>query len=363
MKIGILTFHDADNYGAVLQAYALQEVIKQMGYVVEIIDYKQENIIENYKIIAIKKNNIKAFIKSVISSIIKYKTRKEKKIKFTLFRNSYLDITKESFSDSSQITGFDVFIVGSDQVWNSEIIGGDKAYYLDFCTGNERKISYAASVGKDYLNNDEINNLIHNISEFDSISVREDSTAKLISELTGKSIPYVVDPTLLTDENIWNKFNSKKLVNEKYLFVYGMMGDKTVNEVAERMSKELDLEIVSINSSEVFKNKNVKLFNNASPEQFVSLIKHASFVVTNSFHGTAFSILFNKDFLTIPHKSRSSRMVSLLKNLKLEGRIVTNQNDFNEKNICEIDYSIPNNLLELERKKSQRFLKEALYEE
>jgi len=360
-KIGIITFHDADNFGAVLQAYALKETIKKVENDVEILNYKQPLILKSYRIIQINTNNLKSLIKSVLSSIIYLNIRISRKIKFSSFRNKYLDLSEEIYK-KSEIQGKDVYIAGSDQIWNGEITGYDNTFFLSFPRGTAKGITYAASLGKDMINDQEREFLNKNINNIDCISVREDSAVHILYGFTDKKISHVLDPTLLVEQSAWDKliidkYNHNK---EKYLLIYSLSFDIELLRVAELVSKKLNLKVLYINNS-IRRNKfGFKNIRTPSPEEFVTLFKNASFIVTNSFHGTAFSIIFNKDFITIPHKMRGTRMTSLLNLLKLEDRIITSSDQLTEDFILNIDYHIPNELLKLEKEKSFAFLKQSI---
>jgi len=361
MKTGILTFHQADNYGAVLQAYALQSAIEQIGNPVEIIDYKQSAIEKTYRIIKFNKSSKINFLKSSAANFWNYNSRVKKKKLFNNFRNDFLNISEKKFNSSNREMNYDTYIVGSDQVWNEEIIKNDKTFFLDFVNGNEKKIAYAASVGKDNLTSKEIKNLVSNISGFNFLSVREDDLVSNLNSRCNNTITHVLDPTLIADKVIWDKLpNFKRYENKKYLLIFRMVGDERVLDIAEAVAKRLDLDVYFISNKKLPIRKGFKNLRNVGPEEFINLHKNASFIVTNSFHGTAFSILFQKNFLTVPHKTRGSRMKSLLNLLKLENRIVENPNKINETFILDIDYKVTTKILEIEKEKSLKYLKSAL---
>ncbi len=368
MKIGILTFHDADNYGAVLQAFALKETIKKIEVDVEILNYKQPFIVNSHKVIVRYTQNIITLIKSIVSTLVYIYPRIIRKTKFNSFRSEYMDISKDTFYNSSDIKGKDVYIVGSDQVWNNDLTHNDKTYFLGFCQGQEKRIAYAASIGKDILTDDEKKYLKENIGNIEYISVREDSAVKIINEITGRDVAaHVLDPTLLADRCIWDELICTKKNKSNYLLVYRLSDNEEVLRTAELISRMLNIKVLYINNLVLSKNdlfrKNHYKFKDikaVSPSEFITLFKNASFVVTNSFHGTTFSIIFNKDFITVPHETRGTRMISLLRLLKLEDRLITNSNQLKNDYPLKIDYEIPNELLEREKKKSFAFLKHAI---
>lgn len=359
MKIGILTFHEANNNGAILQAYALQEVLSELSHDVEIIDYKQPYITEKYKLIRINKNSKKAFIRSIGSTILNFPNFYKKKKVFNQFRKEYINISKKSYFNGSEIDGYDAYVVGSDQIWNSDITGFDKTFYCHFSNFNAKNISYAASLGRENLNDNDISFIKENIKNFDSISVREDSAKKLISTLTNKSVELVLDPTLLIDSEKWLKFTNNS-TRDKYLLMYCVGKEGNTQEIAKKIARKLSLKIISVNDKFKINTHNIKNLDGIGPESFVDLFKNAEFVVTNSFHGTAFSIIFNRDFVVVPQKTGSTRMISLLNILNLTSRVIFNLDQIDDNYNLEIQFSVPNDILVVERNKSREFLVNSL---
>ncbi|MED4600761.1 polysaccharide pyruvyl transferase family protein [Paenibacillus validus] len=358
MKVGIFTFHDADNYGAVLQAYALQETVKFLTNDVEIVNYKQPYIIDKYKVVRINNSSLLKLIRSIISTLIRYKDTSRKKEAFNNFRKRYLNISEEIYKEKNEIKGYDIYISGSDQVWNPEITNFDEVFFLKF-SNEGRKISYAASIGRDEISEKEKDFLKNNIKNLDLISVREDSALKILNGLTENRVERVLDPTLLADTKIWDELICGKSANE-YLLVYTVGPIGNVMEIANYIAKKMGIKIINITDKIMIKKYNVKTLRDIGPESFVGLFKNATFIITNSFHGTAFSIIFNKDFLTIPHKTGGTRMIDLLNLLKLDARIINNQMKIDDYLEQKIDYTVTNKILNEEKEKSLEFLKNAI---
>jgi hypothetical protein len=362
MDIGILNFHDADNYGAVLQAYALKECVKMNtdNCRVEIIDYKSKNILKGSKIIQLTKTTPKIFIKSCISNFLYLGVKLCRKYKFEDFRRNYLDISNRVFWKGEDICGYDIYVVGSDQVWNCEITGYDQTYFLSFCGNESKTIAYAASIGREKVTEAEFRFIKNNINNIDRISVREFSAVSLIEKITEKNVQHVLDPTLLVDCSVWDKLVTKKTSIRNYILLYKLSDDPNILEIAAVISEKLNMEVWYINDS-IRKNKyGFKNIRRVGPIEFVELFRNASFVVTNSFHGTSFSILFRTNFVTIPHKTRGERMINLLRLLNLEDRLIKNSNQIGEQFKFSIDYSIPNEILKREKEKSLAFLINAI---
>ncbi len=360
MKVGILTFHRANNHGAVLQAYALQEIIRSMGHEVEIIDYKQENIAKNYRKIRINFTGLAPFIRSVASTAFHFRDFYLCEKNFNSFRKENLLISKESYDSLEKINGYDAYISGSDQVWNLKLTGYDKSFFLNF-DSKGKKVSYAASLGVDTLSIEDKEFIRKYIDNFDSISVREASAQDILSSLTTKKITRVLDPTLLADKQIWNKFVRENKYGE-YIFVYPLGPLKDLVRIASEISDRLGTKIMFLTARRIQTTLNKKHIRKKEicPSEFISLLYNAKFIVTNSFHGTAFSIIFNKDFVTMPQKETGTRMIELLRLLNLENRIITNKDNIDLIIKNRIDYRLTNEILNNEKMKSQDFLKKVL---
>ena len=367
MKIvGIISSHRVVNYGSILQAYALQYSIDKLGYKSEYIDYHPErtkmfNMLKNLKNKnkLLKKNPILCLAARIIifPSYLKrfYSLRKflKKHIKMTIKKyNKYDDLLNENFN-------YDVYCTGSDQVWNSEWNNGiDKPYYLSFVPDSIKKISYAASFGREELFNWEKEETKELLSKYSSISVREKSGLKILKELGIKNGQCVLDPTLLLNNEEWSKLTNNKFKNQKYILVYNLNRNKDIYNYAKELSKRTGLKIKYITYQLHDFYLPGKMYCNPSVEDFLSLFKYATYVVTDSFHGTAFSINFNKEFVVIYPKKFSTRLENILELFDLKDRI-DKRNSYNIIN-KKIDYNKINLKLEEERLKSIDFLKNSL---
>lgn len=324
MKIGILTFHCANNYGAVLQAYGLQEYLKNLGHEVYIIDYRPKYLLLPYKSFHcnLAKKNIKYWLRNLLVFLI----RKKRNMAFDVFRKSYLNIIK--FNLTKQENDFDIFFLGSDQIWNFEITGGDKIYLGDFLASKgKRLIAYGASVGSVLYVKEKTKVFQQQLSKFNLIGVREQSLKNFLSAFMPKgAIELTVDPVLLAGEKVYKKIVRKQRIKikEKYLLLFQLDYSSEAEEIAQKIANDKGLAIVKIlSSSESIKDR--KTISTASPELFLNYIISAEYIVTTSFHGTVFSILFKKNFNIISlNKSVSERMVNLLSVLELTDRLITN---------------------------------------
>lgn len=361
MKIAILTFHCALNYGAIMQTYGLQEYLKKIGHEVYVIDYRPEYLLKPYRIFNWRwsltlsvKRNIFLFIRTILVSLIRLKRKKS----FSQFTKKYINLCSLDFSNPE--SEFDAFIFGSDQIWNPLITNGfDNVYFGQFpAVKGKRLVVYAASAGNvEYIKSNK-KDFISLLSSYTEISVREKSLADFIcKQQEGKQVEVVVDPVLLVGKSIYERIASKEKMQKNYVLVFLLSNDMIFKnrKIAEFIAKAKGLEIVElVSASESLKTS--RLIDTASPERFISLFRDASYVVTSSYHGTIFSILFEKDF-TVVDSSASERMVNLLIALDLKERLAKNEEDVI---FGKIDYRQTNEHIKKMRLASQNFLEQAL---
>ena len=357
MKIGILTFHCAHNYGAVLQCYALQETLKSMGHDVEVIDYRPKYLVAPYKKFYINRfisGELIKTIKKIIREFLLFNIRFKRYYAFNHFIKTYFNLS-EKIQGNNIPSKYDVYIMGSDQIWNPCItLAFDDVYFGNFIfSKNDKKyIAYAASLGISSLNEDAKKYFQSALNNFNGIGVRESSMVKILQPLTNKKIEIVLDPTLLVNPKIWDNITKTPIIKGKYVLIYQVKGDENTKRIAELIAKEIGanvIELTAIISARFNKNK----LQYESPENFLGFIKNASFIVTTSFHGTAFSIIFNRPFYSISLGGNDTRVLSILKNVGLENRLIPK--DCSPK-FSEIDYSDVNINISKLRNKSKDFL-------
>ena len=358
MKIGILTFHCADNYGAVLQAYGLQEYLSSFGHEVYIINYKPKYLTAPYRAFRNEtpKGGIFIKLKYTFRNILIAPIRLKRNLAFRKFRKTFLNCINFDFNNTEN--NFDIFIFGSDQIWNPQITNGfDKIFFGDFSAIRGKKaISYAASAGS-IANINGISDkkyIQKQLSNFYAIGVREESLLKLLSP-TPCSL--TIDPVLLAGKDVFLNIANHH-INGRYLLLFQLYHDYKVEDIALKIAKEKGLPVVKINSSsESLKDKGI--ISNASPELFLSYLKNASYIVTSSFHGVAFSILFERNFTSVCLNTASGeRVYNLLQQLGLQNRITTLNGHKYETN--DIDYHTVKHLYEIFRDKSERFIHTAI---
>lgn len=359
-KISLITIFDVANFGTYLQSLATALSLQKMGADVEIVHYERpfKNTILLRRLFFVRELYYLYFWMRGFDGIL-----------FTLrcrkFVSKYTKITKPYFSIyqlKQHPPQAEIYMTGSDQVWNIDHNQGiDEAYYLSYAPAGKKKVAYAASIGQDSIPEKYKKRTKELLSQYDAISVREKRAVELLAEL-GITSTQVLDPTLLLNREQWMRFANKRLVKEEYLLVYSVEPteyDRKVSEVAKFIAKTKKLRIVSV--SNFGEEKHIpgcdEYYDFALPQNFLSLMAHASFVVASSFHGTAFAINFNRQFLTITPGAFSSRIASLLELTGLQERRINGISDLNESLICKtIEYESVNSVINNYREKSLCFI-------
>ncbi len=355
-KVGIITYHFAKNYGAVLQCYALQSFLQEQGFNVEIINYVSDKQTKNNDYI--KHGGIKALIKN--TCLIPFKAKmKNKYEKFEIFNLNYLNLTKRvsniaELKNLVKKSEYDVIISGSDQVFNPNIEDFDIAFLLPFKT-NALKMSYAASTGN--ASTADLVNIRKYIDDFDYLSIREKSDLDKFTPFFKKNISVVCDPVMLLSNKFWDDKLNDRIIKEKYLICYFLHKNLFEKEykLAKKIAKEKNLKLYVINArySKYSFYKNTIL--DAGPIEFVNLIRYSDFVCTDSFHGTLFSIIFNKNFMCFDTKENllDSRRLDLLNETKLQDNLQYIEDD---NYILNTNFSSASEKIDLIRKQANIFL-------
>jgi hypothetical protein len=321
MRIGILTIHAAYNYGAMLQAYATQTALIQLGHKVQIIDYYPKEVEESNLMEKMPKN-LKQLVKYLYARFnpnIQLKIRR-----FSSFRNR-MQLTPRYYDKKELYLNppdFDIYLVGSDQVWNMER-AFNPFWFLDFVNA-KKKVSYASSFGTSSIPPQYQNELKNQLNKFSAISTREADGVKIIKEATGLNATQVLDPTFLLSTDDWSSLAAKRQFAGEYILTYGFSKSKQFGELIKSVKERYKLPVVAIAIGSHYPYPVDKSFINTGPQEFVALFRDAKVVCTDSFHGLAFSIHFRKTFFSIPHLTRNSRLSSLLGLLDLKNRQFSN---------------------------------------
>lgn len=368
-KIGVVTFHRAENFGSVLQTYALQEFIKSIA--------AQNGQEIEYTVLDVQPTSQKALyciykkglsVANIIKNSVAFFYRKKlmgKQEKFRTFLNEYVHLS-ENYGTIDALyqtpPKYDYFISGSDQIWNVRSRDFEDYFYLDFAK-SAKKISYAASFGPleiDWKKYD-ANKYRELINEYDYLSTREIGSAKNVEILTGNIPEIHVDPTLLLDCAQWRNIQSNTNYKAgKYILLYCLEPSKAQLKIVKAISKKLNLPVVITkynNKNDIF-NSFVKKYE-SGPKDFLSLIDNAALVLTSSFHGTAFSLIYHKKFYVLNGKT-DNRIADILSKTNLLERSIESIEEIEKVDLQEVDFSTSKEFLQEQKEKSQTYLKTAL---
>ena len=391
MKIGIVTFVKCDNYGAELQAYALQKKLNLLGYDAEVIDLEKETgVIEGsfstYKNAIINRFKqyglIKGFYKIIELAKDKYNSRKAlienaDKVKerhriFECFFDDYIRHSDKFYTleevRNAQRLPYDVMIAGSDQIWNYMQTKYLDVFFLMMANRwGAKKISYAASFSISKLPKSKKGIYKKYLENMDSISVREITGIDIVKSCSDCNVTVVLDPTLLLNRNEWIEYIGKRNYlpeNKRYVVIYTLSGSHYIYSLAKRIAKSLGVDVINIKLgySKTDGDDNIVHINDAGPQEFISIFSHAAYVITDSFHGTAFSINFNIPFTTLlnPASNINSRALSILKLTGTESRLIYDDGTNKVPDTFKMDFNQINKIIENYREKSLIFLNDNL---
>ena len=390
MKIGVINYHFANNFGASLQCIALCEYLRKLGNDVIVIDYRPRYIREHQKPFPnpfyyakwgydeFNVSGIASQIKHAVIRgghiIIDYKDayqryKRNKVFEKYMIENQNLS-TQEYLSYKSLQTEFpkcDAYITGSDQLWNPTITHGqlDPAYFLMFAPYNSKKIAYAVSPCQ--LNADKHKEeLVKYLDNLTSISIREAEKKLDLEKIANRRIEICIDPTLLLDSKDYEKYErNDKLPNSEYILVYAFKDTKNpdlIQKIVKQAEHTFKIPVYDISLEKISLPSFVKKVDCVSPGNFISFIKNAKFIITNSFHGTAFSIIYRKEFCSVVKSITASRMSELMLSLELDDRLITEYNQVRVQKCFEnkVKYFEANACISEFREKSVSFLANSL---
>lgn len=346
MNVGLLTFHNAVNYGAVLQCYALSSFLRKNGCNVCVINYCNKDLLSCYKVFDrhrfFKRSSPLNMMHRFFTEVSLLPHRISRNVKFSRFVEEEFNLL---YPTSDNLSSLDLIVVGSDQVWNTKLTKGFDSYYWgNFKRANESKlISYAASV-EEFWNKEDDDVAKNLLCRFDAISVREAKAADRISKILSRDdVELSVDPTLLIDKNSWSKIAKAPSIRDPYILVYQVRPSERVCKIAKIVAEMLSLKIIYLSASVAGLNSHCCY--GASPQEYLGLFEHASFVVCSSFHGTVFSMIFEKPFISVKlNDGKDSRVESLLSKVNAKHRFLSECEEVNQLNnlmeVIKIDPSI-----------------------
>ncbi len=363
MKVDVITRHAITNYGSLLQAYATQKVIEELGYECEIVDYiRSDEAYQNHeKTLLRRKNNWNS---NVLKRALYLLVRQPESIiagkKFERERKKYLNLSrryssKEEIAENPPVA--DVYATGSDQVWGPTEDGTyDSNYCLSF-VGDAKKIAYAASFGHTEMTDELCDYFSKFLKSYSYITLREDSAVKIVESL-GLSAKQVLDPTLLFEKKFWENIVQRPKIDD-YVLVYQLHNNNRLNKYAEKVAKKKKLKLIRVSASLHQITRPGKMIFCPNIAEFLGYVKCAKLLITDSFHGTAFAINFNTPFVEVlPNNNTGTRNISILTLTGLSDRILKEEGIAIED--TPIDFTYANQILDSERMKSKKLLKEMI---
>ena len=368
MKVGLITYHSAYNFGSVLQAYATESVLNQLGCKTVVLNYRIPFQKKFYGLLGYGEGIIKAPLKKLFMLPLLPK-RIIRKHKFEDFI-SKMNLSKEinsPYEFNNNFKDFDLFVSGSDQIWNlhsNEFINSGKEYmdpYLLSFT-NKRKVSYASSIVN--MTDDELLSIKDKLEKFDYISCREQLAVERLNQIITKKASKVIDPTLLLSSENWGKLAQPNKIEKNYILYYSLKGYRYIRKdliKLSNLSEKYDMQVIALTPlAPVVHQKNVINFTDAGPVDFLTLIKNASLVVTDSYHGMLFSINFRKEFYYLKNVPGANfvRTDDVLSLLDLNSRIIKDVNLINIDN--KVNYGYTDQKLPVLREESINYLKNAI---
>ncbi|QXP66976.1 polysaccharide pyruvyl transferase family protein [Polaribacter sp. AHE13PA] len=378
-KIGIITIVHVNNYGAELQAFALQHKLNKLGYNAELINYlfyknpKFKPTKKSQPFIQLSlKQRVKEFVYPYFKTVKSLPYLKQKKLrdnKFAEFHKLYTKQTNEiNTIDKLYNTKFDydIYVVGSDQVWNPNTNINIEPYFLTFAPKDKLKVSYASSFGVNsipLIHQEKYASLLGNL---DKIGTREKTGVEIVKSISSKEATWVLDPTFLLNKSEWSEFEVSTDIKKPYLLMYVLTDSDYISNLANQIAKKHNLQIVRICKNAFVEDKSENVINiiDAGPREYLGLFAKASFVLTTSFHGTCFSVNFNIPFFTIlkKNKTNNSRQIDLLADLGIKDRILFIEDKVSDDDLMSINFADVNVKLEKNRNNSLKFLTDSISE-
>lgn len=372
MKVGILTYHRAHNYGAFMQAFALKKYIESLGHEVIFVDYENKNHHSLYKLWGRvhSGNNKKATfhrIKEFVKQLLTFRLRFIRYHKFEREIHAKLGITSKLpiFNPNNLKDNCDIYVYGSDQIWRKDsFVGGfDSVYWGSYPKTISKKITYAASMGKIVSFEENEKYIEHKLNNFYSVSVREIQLKNMLKSLSiQKEVTLVCDPTLLLNKELWiNEFSLVKKKTTKNILFYHLLKSRFTEDFVKSLVKNNEYKLFELTGSvDLFRYKN-SYRQTAGPKEFLEFIYNSNLVISTSFHGVIFALIFEKDFYAMGMDDNNTRVLTLLEKIGLSNRYINEGGSIPE-NLDHVDYNSVRDKLSSYVLDSKKYLKDNLKE-
>lgn len=363
-KVGIITFHNSYNCGSMLESYAMQTILEKGNMNAEIVNFSSDGQKELYSV-WFKNNSIRNIIKNIMLTTV-HKRLVRNNNKYEEFKNKNFKLSKEyKTNDKISEKDYSIVVAGSDQIWNITIKDYDSAYFLDWVK-KARKVAYSPSFGaKNILKySDNPQKYIDYINDFDALSIREKNGSKWLKDLINKDVEVLLDPTMLLDREDYDKIMADDVkVDGKYIFFYSPGFNPEICAYVKKIADKYNLKVITW-STKAYCTKRIRRFgfelaDYENPAMYLYLIKNAELVITTSYHGTIFSTIYRKKFITVKNGEMygdDDRVITLLEQMDMMDRLIPYEfkDDFDY--LAEVDYSNYDKKVSQLRKKSMDYI-------
>lgn len=369
-KIGIITFHNSYNCGSMLESYAMQTILEKNNMKTEIVNFSNDGQKELYSV-WFKNNSLRNIMKNIILIPV-HKKLVNNNNKYEEFKNDNFNLSKE-YDERDIISDKDykIVVAGSDQIWNITIKDSNDAYFLNWVK-KARKVAYSPSFGaKNILTySNDVQKYIDYLSDFDALSIRENNGQKWIKQLLGKKVEVLLDPTMLLNQEDYNKIMATDVtINYKYIFFYSPSFNDEICKYVKKIADKYNLKVITWSAKRYY-TKRIKRYGFILPEYenpalYLYLIKNAELIMTTSYHGTIFSTIYRKNFITIKNGEMygdDDRVITLLNQMNMIDRLIPYEFDENFDYLANVDYSKYDKKISALRKKSMKYIKENIEE-
>lgn len=363
-KVGIITFHNSYNCGSMLESYAMQTILEKCNMKAEIVNFSSDGQKELYSV-WFKNNSIRNIIKNIMLISVHSRLVKNNN-KYEEFKNEHFKLSKEyKTSDKISEKDYSIVVAGSDQIWNITIKDSDDAYFLNWVK-KARKVAYSPSFGAknilQYSNNPQ--KYIDYLNDFDALSIRENNGKKWLKELVNKDVEVLLDPTMLLDREDYDKIMANDVkIDDKYIFFYSPGFDSEICSYVKKIADKYNLKVITW-STKRYCTKRIKRFSFSLPEyenpaMYLYLMKNAELVITTSYHGTIFSTIYRKKFITVKNGEMygdDDRVITLLEQMNMMDRLIPYEFKEDFDYLADVDYSNYDKKVAKLRKKSMDYI-------